>query len=115
MVNIVTPEYNAFEFEENEDYEWDENAMLNSVNIMEMDMDMDWNTVFDDIQYLEPTEIDVDNNNNATTWDEDYIPEPPVLTRQNAIVPIVLNNNEYVPIHNVVNVAHYLAPQNMIQ
>ena len=71
MVNIVTPEHNPFVFDENEEYEWND-EMLNNVGILELDMDIDWNTTFDDNPDLEPVTMDMDMDNNAT-WD-DYIP-----------------------------------------
>ena len=115
MVNIVTPEHNPFLIDENEEYEWND-EMLNNVGILELDMDIDWNTTFDDNPDLEPVTMDMDMDNNNATWDDDYIPEPPVLIRQNAMEPVVLNNNEpIVPTSHFVNVIHYIAPHNVIQ
>ena len=89
MVNIVTPEHNPFLIDENEEYEWND-EMLNNVGILELDMDIDWNTTFDDNPDLEPVTMDMDMDNNNATWDDDYIPEPPVLIRQNAMEPVVI-------------------------
>lgn len=111
MVNIVTPELDITDFDENLDAIWEQEIQNNASTLdLDIDMDMDWNATFD--ENLEPFDVVMDDNNYI--WDENDIPEPPVLVRQNALDHVTfynnINNFNPTPFPQPVNVIHYIAP-----
>ena len=105
MVNIVTPELDITDFDENLDVIW-EQQIQNNAPTLDIDMELDWNATFDENH--EPFDVAMDNN---FTWDENDIPDPPVLVRQNAMDHVTFYGNlNPISIPQPVNVIHYLTP-----
>ena len=107
MVNIVTPELDITDFDETLEVIW-EQQIQNNAPILDFDLELDleWNATVEE----SPGSFDVVMDNNYT-WDENDIPDPPVLVRQNAMDHVTLHNNLHpIPITQPVNVVHYIAP-----